>query len=95
MEKKEKVFIGNGKTVNLEHGALLKFSLSPQDIEKINNWAKDNNGWCNLSISKRKEVSPKGMTHYGVLDTWKPTPKVFDNGAVPDDQIPKDETVLF
>ena len=68
----EPIYCGNGKTIQLEHGTLLKFSLSPQDIEKINNWAKENKGWCNLVISKRKEMSQKGMTHYGKIDQWKP-----------------------
>ena len=87
MEKK--TYIGNGKEkVFNDGGSILKFSLSPKDIEAIKQWAVGNNGWCNINISKRKEVSDKGITHYGTLDTWKPNQKTAEQAFPRNDGIP-------
>lgn len=72
--KQDKIYVGNGKVIETKSGfSFLSYNLSPEDISKINQHASLNNGWCKLNISKRKEPSPKGITHYGTIDTWKPT----------------------
>lgn len=70
----QKTYIGSGKTQKIKDGfVILKYALGPKDIETINNIARENNGWVNINIQERKTPSKKGHTHYGVLDTWKPS----------------------
>lgn len=72
--KQDKIYVGNGKVVQTKTGfSFLSFNLTPEDIAKINGHAVENNGWCKLNISQRKEPSAKGATHYGTINTWKPT----------------------
>ncbi len=70
----DKIYIGNGKEKRFDDGgSIIKMSFSPKDLETMNAWANnDGNGWVNISVSKRKQPSDKGVTHYGILDTWKP-----------------------
>ena len=71
----EKQYCGIGKVRIIGEGdnsyQILKVSLSPGHIKTITNWARDNNGWVTLDISKRKTPSDKGITHTVALDTWK------------------------
>tara|TARA_R100001377_G_scaffold73125_1_gene49033 strand:+ start:406 stop:654 length:249 start_codon:yes stop_codon:yes gene_type:complete len=39
-------------------------------IEELKEMAKD--GWVNIVIGKRREVSEKGVTHYAYEDEFKP-----------------------
>lgn len=39
-----------------------------EEIKAITN----ENGWANVKISKRREASEAGVTHYIQEDTWKP-----------------------
>tara|TARA_R110001606_G_scaffold242992_1_gene390871 strand:- start:42 stop:326 length:285 start_codon:yes stop_codon:yes gene_type:complete len=63
---KEKVF-DNG-------GTQLRMSVKTDDLIKQLKEI-DQNGWSNLIVSKRKEPSDAGVTHYSYVDTWKPTEK--------------------
>jgi len=94
-EKKEKVYIGNGKTVKTGNFTLLKFFLSPKDVDAINARATANNGWCVIDIYKRKEPSEKGVTHYGTLNTYKkpepgahPVVQSMTQPDLPDEEVP-------
>ena len=71
-EVKEKIYVGNAKIKEGQYGKIMKLKIGPSDLEKINNWAKDNAGWVNIDIFESKKVSDKGYTHYAQLDTWKP-----------------------
>ncbi len=72
----DKIYIGNGKEYTFPNGGMcIRLSFSPEDLIKINDWARGNNGWCNIDVLKRKEPSKKGMTHYGVINQWKPEKK--------------------
>tara|TARA_R100000152_G_C6741385_1_gene165158 strand:+ start:639 stop:926 length:288 start_codon:yes stop_codon:yes gene_type:complete len=53
-------------------GTQLKLSLK---VEELINQIKElnDNGWVNLIITRRKEPSDAGVTHYAYVDTWKPT----------------------
>jgi hypothetical protein len=52
-------------------GTQLKVSLK---VEELTNQIKelDDNGWVNLIITRRKEPSDAGVTHYAYVDPWKP-----------------------
>lgn len=55
-------------------GSILKMSVKVDDF--INELKSiSDNGWANLIINKRKEASDKGITHYVVVDSWKPDAK--------------------
>ena len=55
-------------------GTQMKVSVKVEDfIAELK--AVENNGWANLIINRRKEMSDKGITHYVQVDTWKPDPK--------------------
>ena len=52
-------------------GTQLKLSIKLEDfLKQIKEL--DNDGWVNLIISRRKEPSETGVTHYSYVDTWKP-----------------------
>jgi len=75
----DKQYCGIGKTRMIGEGEssyqILKVSFSPEHLEILNNWAKDNNGWTTINIGKRRTPSDKGITHTVSLDTWKPEQK--------------------
>lgn len=55
-------------------GTQLKMSVKVEDfINELK--AVQDNGWANLIINRRKEMSDKGITHYVQVDTWKPDPR--------------------
>ena len=88
----EKIYCGTGKEVNFDNGgSIIRVSFSPADLEKINLSARSNKGWANINVSKRREVSDKGLTHYVTLNTWRPRQEVqsFDSQSdLPASQIP-------
>ena len=59
-------------------GTQLKVSLK---VEELTNQIKElnDNGWVNLIITRRKEPSDAGVTHYAYVDTWKPTKQNTSN----------------
>ena len=64
-------------------GSQLKMSIKVEDFASQIKELADN-GWVNLIISKRKEPSDTGITHYVKVDTWKPDPnKVGKPNAAP------------
>lgn len=76
MSKTEKVY-ANGiffKTLDTEYGAILKASISVNDFVEFLKENQDE-GWVNIDILERREVSDKGHTHYSVLNQWKPDAK--------------------
>lgn len=69
----EKVY-ANGvffKQVETSFGNIIKASISVEDFKQFLDDNADN-GWVNIDILERKEVSDKGHSHYGVLNTFKP-----------------------
>ena len=68
--------MGKNISVNSQKGDFkyFKLSFSPDDVKVLKENAKDGE-WLNLKIMKRKAPSDKGVTHYGVIDTWRPEPK--------------------
>ena len=70
-EKPEKVYIGSGKIATTKFGDIFKLSFWPKDFETMEK-SKNEGGWINIDIQKRKEADKYGNTHYGLLNTWKP-----------------------
>jgi hypothetical protein len=50
----------------------LKVSVKVEDLVKELQQHQER-GWVNLEIRKKKQASDKGVSHYTVLDTWKPS----------------------
>lgn len=65
------IYVGSAKAIQTKNGGLLKLSFSEKDLQTlIDN--KNEAGYVNLVLSKRKEVSQYGQTHTCKIDTWKP-----------------------
>ncbi|MBT3349444.1 hypothetical protein HN954_00655 [bacterium] len=77
----EKVYCGNAKKIQTQYGEMIKLSLSESDLQKL----KENldNGWVNANVLERRAPSASGMTHYLVVDTWKPDPSKRSAAPVP------------
>ena len=72
---KEKVF-ENG-------GSQIKTSIKVDEFIKQLQEIKNEKGYANIIISKRKQPSDKGITHYATVDTWKPEKKENTNDKLP------------
>lgn len=80
----EKIYCGNAKSIQTQHGDLQKISMSKDDVNKIVKYMKDNNSdWINIVVKERQTPSQKGMTHYLEVDQWKPNSGVGGNGDLP------------
>jgi len=60
---KEKTFDNGGSQLKVS----VKVDEFIEQLKTINE-----KGWVNLIISRRKEPSDKGVTHYAYEDPWKP-----------------------
>lgn len=76
----EKIYCGNGRTVKTSYGNLLKLSFSEDDLKKL--VANLSNGWVNADVKERRNPSEKGVTHYLIVDNWKP-----EGGGITDAEI--------
>jgi hypothetical protein len=54
MEDKFANYVGRFKEVSGQYGTFHNVALGPQDLEKLNKWAAENNGWVNLTLSPSK-----------------------------------------
>lgn len=73
----EKRYIGAGKSKSFDNGGtIIKYSATIEDLEKeIAIEKAAGKTWININICERREPSEKGMTHYGIIDTWEPKPQ--------------------
>ena len=79
---KEKVFDNGGKQ--------LRVWIRVDDlIEQIKDI--EENGSANLIISRRKEPSESGVTHYAYEDSWKPSQHPVDQHGPDYSQEPKNK----
>lgn len=69
---KNEDFLGRCQTMKSAYGSFKKVSFGPDDLKKMNEWAKDNKGWVNILIKTKKTTSPDQSDFYVSLDTWKP-----------------------
>lgn len=58
---------------------MLKVGVKVEDLVKQLQELQNEKGYVNINISKRKEPSDSGITHYAVLDTFKPEKKSDDD----------------
>lgn len=86
----DKIYVGNAKTVTTQFGDILKVSMSADDLTTLQE--NLSNGWVNFDILKRKAPSEKGMTHYAVLNTWKPESQANEEAPAPQTQKPTKKT---
>lgn len=71
----DKVYVGNGKEhVFDDGGSIVKLGFSAKDLA-IMTKALNEKGYTNLVLTKRKEPSQYGDTHYMTIDTFKPKPQ--------------------
>ena len=70
----DKIYIFQGKEKVFDNGgSKIRLSSPIEELERLISHQKaQGDTWINIDICKRKEPSEKGMTHYGVLDLWKP-----------------------
>lgn len=70
----EKIYCGTGKVLAGKDGMpdRLKLSFGPNDLEALRANVNEK-GWVSIVVAKRREPSASGQTHYGVVDTWRPT----------------------
>lgn len=66
----EKIYCGNAKKVTTQFGEILKLSFTEEDLKKLQESL--DNGWVNADVLERRSPSAGGMTHYLVVNTWKP-----------------------
>ena len=81
---KEKKNYINGmiiKEKNFDNGgSQLKISVKVSEfIDQLK--AIEEKGWANIVVSRRKEPSDKGVTHYAYEDPWKPNSDYKPNGT--------------
>ena len=69
---KEKVFDNGGSQLKIS----VKVSEFTEQLKAI-----EEKGWVNLIVSRRKEPSDKGVTHYAFEDPWKPDFEYKPNGT--------------
>lgn len=74
----EKQYV-NGIILKEKHfengGSQIKGSIKVDEVVKQLQEIKNEQGFANIIISKRREPSDKGVTHYVTVDTWKPEKK--------------------
>ncbi len=85
----EKKYVATGKKVTTQFGEILKLSLSEKDVQTLQE--NLSNGWVNVDILPRREVSPTGKTHYGVINEWKPEPRDGEAAPAPKKAAKKEE----
>lgn len=82
----EKIYCGNAKKIQTQYGEMIKLSFSESDLKALH--GKLENGWVNANILERRTPSAGGMTHYLVVDTWKPDPSKRKPASSPDSSAP-------
>ena len=78
-EKTKTLYAGNLTEVTLQRGSVIQGALCLNDLEKQE--VKDliytihGRSYLNIKVIKRKQVSPKGRTHFIEVDQFKPANK--------------------
>jgi hypothetical protein len=70
VNKTDKIYLGRCFSMKTAYGEFKKVSLGPDDLEKINEFAKNNKGWANLLIKNKKTAGPGETNFYVEMDTW-------------------------
>jgi hypothetical protein len=71
MANEQKTYVGIGREKKFQDGnSIINLSLSLNHLETL----RDNcnaDGWVVVAIARRREVSDKGQTHYGYINTYQ------------------------
>lgn len=87
MEKKEKIYIGNGKTIEGQYGTFRSSSICLTDIPKEHIFEYNGKKYIKVIINDKKEVDQYGKNVSIQVDTWKPEKKEDTSN---DDVAPED-----
>jgi len=67
-DKKEKVYLPSSiKEIETKFGTMINANFKVEDLQK-----NSKNGWVNMVITKRREPSEKGATHYAYVNDFEP-----------------------
>lgn len=58
-----------------DNGSILCVGIKADKMIEFLNQNKNEKGYCNIVLAKRRQASEHGDTHYAYLDTFKPTPR--------------------
>lgn len=72
MSKSKELYVGRCFTLTTAFGSLRKISLGPNDLQKLNEFAADNQGWANILFKMKKSHNPGESDFYVEIDPWKP-----------------------
>ena len=76
----DKTYIGTGKEFEFANGGTkVTMMFFEDDLKLLND--NFNDGCVKIDISRRREPSEKGMTHYGILNTFVPTKRDTEQPA--------------
>lgn len=79
-----KIYCGNAKQINTQHGGMTKVLLSKEDVNTIVKYMKgQNSDFINIDIKERQSPSAKGYTHYLQVNEYK-----HDNQSSGSDDLP-------
>jgi len=98
----EKIYCGAAKEIDGKYGKQLKLAFGPKDLEALAAH-RNERGWVNVWLHRRKEVGKNGETHYGVIDTWQPNAQSGPGAKLPErasaaaatSTPPADDAALF
>lgn len=87
----DKTYLGTGKIQTFDNGgSKIKYACPIDELEKSIALQKaDGQTWIRIDICERREPSDKGQTHYGVLDTWKPSQSPQSAPQAPQNATPQ------
>ena len=70
-EMKEKIYLpSNIKSITTQYGEMMVANMKLEELQ-----ANAKNGWISMVITKRREVSEKGATHYAYVNDYEPKTK--------------------
>ena len=75
----EKLYAGNLTEIMLQNGKVIQGALCLDDLEKQEVkdliYTYEGRSYLNIKIVRRKQISPKGRTHFIEVDQFKPASK--------------------
>tara|TARA_R110000751_G_scaffold184368_1_gene290809 strand:- start:833 stop:1099 length:267 start_codon:yes stop_codon:yes gene_type:complete len=85
-DKKEKIYLPSSiKNIKTQYGDMMVANFKMDELQ-----SNSKNGWVSMVISKRREPSEKGATHYAYVNDYKPKEeaKIPTNKAETKDDLP-------
>ena len=85
-DKKEKIYLPSSiKNIKTQYGDMMVANFKMDELQ-----SNSKHGWVSMVISKRREPSEKGATHYAYVNDYKPKEesKLTTNKAETKDDLP-------